>query len=1405
MRIKQWVISGTLAAVLLLAVFLGHQKLTRETESREAGPKDSTLYTSYKDIPGLTDDEIKAVEALREHTDSFVYGIEPSTEAFYEENGEIKGVAVLFCDWLTTLFGIPFRPALYEWGDLVEGLKNGAVDFTGDLTPSDERRKTYFMTDAVAERLVKIMRIEGSQPLTDIAAERPLRYAFLEGTTTVGAVTSLLENEPFETVLVNDYDAAYKTLKSGKADAFIDEGTAEAAFDSYGDVISEDFFPLIYSPVSLSTQKPELKPIISVVQKALQSGGTRHLTDLYNQGLEEYRKHKLYLQLTGEEKAYLQTHSVIPFAAEHDNYPISFYNTREKQWQGIAFDVLGKVGELTGLSFKIVNDPNTDWSVLLDKLETGEASVISELIYSEDREGRFLWPKTPMVTDKFALVSKSDYPNININEILYTKVGVCKDTVHAELFRNWFPNHMNTVEYDSTELAFNALGLGEVDMVMTNLNQLLFMTNYRELPGYKANIVFNRSFDSTLGFNKNEAVLCSIVDKALQLTDTKNISEQWTRKTYDYRAKLVRSQIPWLIGATVLLLCILILLYVMFQRKRHEGRRLEDLVQKRTGELNKQHTLMSMINDATLLLLEADTENNMQAMTRAMEMIGRYVQVDRVSVWQNHRKNDGLLYYKVVCQWAVEGLPDLDVDTYFAYHEIVPRWEYLFTRGESVNGPVETLPEPERSALKAFSMRSILAVPIFIKDELWGFVSFDDYHSERVFPEGELYVLRSWGLLVVGAIQRAQIAQEMRDTLTKLEAVIKNYKGLIWSIDVNGIITTFNGQYLKVIGIAPDYFEGKKLEIARYKSRHLDIIENVEKTFREGPQDWIGEIDGGVFHSCTTPMYDTEGNIVGVVGSTDDVTETVKLQRDLEVAVEAAQAANRAKSIFLANMSHEIRTPMNAIIGMTTIGKSALDIDRKDYCFLKIEEASRHLLGIINDILDMSKIEANKFELSPAEFNFEKMLQQVVNVINFRVDQRQQKFIVHIDDAIPKYLIGDDQRLAQVITNLLGNAVKFTPEKGSISLDTRFLGEEAGVCTIQIKVTDTGIGISPEQQARLFQSFAQAENTTTRKFGGTGLGLVISKNIVEMMNGKIWIESELGKGSTFAFTVQVKRGQEKKNGLLTSNVNLSNVRILAVDDDPDILEYFGNIMQRYGTPCDIAISGEKALELVKQKGPYDIYFIDWKMPGIDGIELTKKLKAGASAPGKAVVIMISAAEWNIVEEDAKQAGVDKFLSKPLFPSVIADIVNECLGMERREMEETQPDTAGIFAGQHILLVEDVDINREIVAALLEPTMLEIDCATNGVEAVRMFSEAPEKYKVIFMDIQMPEMDGYEATRRIRALDLPNAKTIPIIAMTANVFREDIEKSLKAGMSSHIGKPLDFDEVLEKLRTYLTKE
>ena len=563
--------------------------------------------------------------------------------------------------------------------------------------------------------------------------------------------------------------------------------------------------------------------------------------------------------------------------------------------------------------------------------------------------------------------------------------------------------------------------------------------------------------------------------------------------------------------------------------------------------------------------------------------------------------------------------------------------------------------------------------------------------------------------------------------------------------------------------------------------------------------DIIADVDGcgelRTYRITNTPMLDK--NVNGVVINWNDIT-------DITDSKIKAEEASRAKSEFLSNMSHEIRTPLNAIIGMTAVGRRSEDLEQKNYALSKVEDASSHLLGIINDVLDIAKIEANKLELASVEYTFERMIQQVLNVIKFRMDEKQQNLTVNIDSKIPRFVIGDDKRLAQVMTNLLSNAVKFTPERGSVALDISLIEDSKdkdGKCKLRFEITDNGIGISPEQQKRLFQAFEQADSGTSRVYGGKGLGLVISQSIVELMGGSITLESEIGKGAKFIFDVYLQCSSKATRMLLAPGVNWENIRILAVDDASEIRDQFHDIFSPLNIKCDLAADGIEACRLIEGQGSYDAYFVDWVMPEMDGIELTRFIRAH-SGGRPCVVIMITAMDWQQIKDEALQAGVDKCLLKPLLSSMIIDCLNECF--EAENAEGPPAVNTGEFNGKRLLLAEDILINREILISLLEGTGLLIDCAENGAEAYDMVSADPYKYDLVFMDLQMPKMDGFEATRLIRAMPGHQRQKLPIVAMTANVFKEDIEACLSAGMDDHLGKPLDIELVIDALRRFLLK-
>ncbi|MCL2600367.1 MAG: ATP-binding protein [Treponema sp.] len=932
---------------------------------------------SFLDVPGITPGEIEAIERVVSQRGGFVYAMTYSTEAFLFDSGEVGGFSAYFTSWLGRMFGVPIVVQIVEWDELLAGLEARTIDFTGELfLRPEEMRGSYLMSGPITEHPITLMRLACTEPLHVLRQTRPLRYVFQEGSIVYDLVSPYL-SEGYQALFVRDLSAIYRLLAAGEADAFVGKSNAMAVFDRYGDVEIEYFLPLMYIPMSIATMDPELEPFISVVQRAIDAGAACHLAAMYNMGHRAYLRWRLNIQLSPEERAFVRRHSTplnpVRIAAEYDNYPVSFFNEESGAWEGIVFDILYQISRHTGLYFVVANSPGMPWYYIKRMVYDGWASMLTELVWTQDNVGRFVWADTPFQYDFFALISSLDTDPIRISDVPSLRVGMAKDSSAALMFNRWFPHHPRRIEYDCNSKTFHGLFNGEIDLVMTTTRQLLAVNYFFERPGFKVNFVFeNHPANSYFGFNLNEAVLRSVISRAQQLVDTRTIINVWERQAFDFQARMAAARRPWFIGVLLLLTCVVFLLLVLMYRNRRESKRLERLVDEQTKELQ-------------------------------------------------------------------------------------------------------------------------------------------------------------------------------------------------------------------------------------------------------------------------------------------DVSEE-------------AVTASYVKSEFLANMSHEIRTPLNAVIGMAAIARSSGNMDRIHDCLRKIDGASHQLLRVINDILDVSKIEARKFEMAHSPFVFGAMVRNVVNIIEVRSTEKKLQFVLDIDDGIPQVLIGDEMRLSQVLINLLSNAVKFTDEGGDVGFSVKHADRIGGREVVEFKVRDSGIGIAKDQHHKLFDAFAQADSGVASRFGGTGLGLPISKSFVELMGGEISVESDLGVGTCFTVRIPFEMGT---SDMVTSETH------------------------------------EK-----KERADYD------------------------------------------------------------------------------------------YTGRTLLLVEDVEINREIIIGLLEETGVVVECAENGQIAIDMFEADPDRYDLIFMDIQMPVLDGYIATRAIRALDIPKALTVPIVAMTANAFADDVERCKQVGMNDHIPKPIEVDILMSITDRYL---
>ncbi len=539
-----------------------------------------------------------------------------------------------------------------------------------------------------------------------------------------------------------------------------------------------------------------------------------------------------------------------------------------------------------------------------------------------------------------------------------------------------------------------------------------------------------------------------------------------------------------------------------------------------------------------------------------------------------------------------------------------------------------------------------------------------------------------------------------------------------------------------------------------------------------------------------------------------EITGSVKKQMEqtqaLQDALMQAQHANKAKTTFLSNMSHDIRTPMNAIIGFTTIAVS--HIDNKDQvreCLHKVLSSSNHLLSLINDILDMSRIESGKVQIKEQECNISELMHNLVNIIQPQVKAKQLELFIDTFEVVNEDVIADSLKLNQVFINLLSNAVKYTPAGGSISF--RIMQKTTfrhGYGDYIFIIKDNGIGMSQEFVEHIFEPFERESSTTRTGIQGTGLGMAITRNIVEMMNGIISVKSETGKGSEFTVELTLKLQDIEKNSEQLKE--LDGLRALVVDDDFNVCDSVSKMLKHIGMRSEWTTSGREAVYRAKSANeegdPYHTYIIDWQMPETSGVETARRIRsvAGKDAP----IIILTAYDWTDIEDEAKEAGITAFCAKPLFMSDLKSALLAANNLSDSE-EQAASWTLADFSGKRVLLVEDIEMNREIAQIILEEAGFVVESAPDGTDAVAMVEASEENYyDIVLMDVQMPVMNGYEATRTIRNMARNDVKSLPIIAMTANALEEDKEAALKNGMNAHIAKPLDMDIFINVLKQFL---
>jgi len=1144
---------------------------------------------SYRDIPGVTEEEIDAIETLKAVRKSFSFGTMLSTEGFILPDGTYAGFSPLLCELLSGIFGIPFTAEFYTWDTLNSCLYNGTLDFSGEFTATPERRKALFMTYPIAERSLGVFTYGNAVKIEDESDLNGLKIGFYKGTITAQSINIFYPTLAYEEVYINDTPEVAQMLEDGLIDAFIVDSVDSFIFTDYPNIRFREMFPLVYTPISMATAKAELEPVISVMNKYIQAGGVDKLYELYKKGNGEFEKYAFINSLTPEEKAYLDNLATrgasVPIALEADNYPISFFSEEEKTFLGVALDILAEISSLTGIEFEVVTERNTSWTTIFENLVSGEISMVSELIYTEERKDNFLFSE-PYFTSRYALLSKSDFPSLEIYQVIRTTVGIGRQSAYEDIYKLLFPENSNAKFYDSQYYAIRALENGEVDLLMASENMLLTLRNYMEKPDYKANIIFSTPIEESLfGFNKNEVMLHSIVCKAQGYINAEKIGQEWKSRIYDYSRRMALERFIYL-GVFVIFLSLLFVVVIfLFIRISRLKKHFE----------NQAITLSAIYNTIPDLVFCMDTNLKFINCNRSYEKFTGFTESEIIG------KTDLEIYADTLNQAMVQGYMDANI-------KVMEEKKTITVEENAYNT------ENKNIILKTTK------TPLVQNGVVTGILGISrDITSNKAAEEAAQAASRAKSNFL------AKMSHEIR---TPMNAIIGMTELAMRESDLDAVhrhILTVKQAGTHLLSIINDILDFSKIEVGK-----LEIL-NAEYSVSSLVNDVISIIRMRVIDSQIRFAVNIDSKIPNsLIGDETRVRQVV-----LNILSNAVKYTEKGFVSFSMHGEAAGENCVNLIIEVMDSGKGIKEEDVKNLFneYSQIDhDKSRGIEGVGLGLA--------------ITWNIVKTMGGDIKV--YSEYGKGSIFTVMLPQAIasakPLACVSNPDEIKVVVyerREIYANSIVSTINDLGVN------------CTLVSSNTDLQETMAKEKYNFIFISFTLYERNRVKisQFAKSAKIVLLAEfgeaihekklSILAMPVYSISIANILnGVSESFTFS----EGSEDIVRFIAPDA-----KVLIVDDVKTNLKVAQGLLLPYKLQIDLCTGGKEAIEAVLFKH-YDIIFMDHKMPEMDGVEATlliRKMGEENSYYEKVPIIALTANAVSGTKEAFLQIGFNDFISKPI--------------------------------------------------------------------------------------------------------------------------------------------------------------